>query len=139
MYKRQGQDSLGVCLDESSPRLSEQHGEALFDAQGGETPYLRQAIGFLEQFQLEHQRTQAFCRRLHECGVLQAMNARAELPGGAVLQLDGMLVVDEARWRALPESQLMPMFRAGETDLVGMHLLSLSNLQRLMERTARVG
>ena len=131
-----GQSQLGVCVDEAAQATGQQPGEALFDAQGEPTPYLKQAIGFLEQFQRERQRTRAFCQHLHEADLLQPMNARADLPDGRAFTVDGLLVVDEKKLLALPDAQVLALFRGGELHLLSMHLLSLSNLKALTQRMA---
>ena len=129
--------SLAVCIDEAYPGWNVAQGEPLFDADGNETPYLKNALEFLAQYQREHQRTEAFCRRLDEAGLLREMNARAQLADGRAFTVDGLLVVDEQKLFALPDATALAMFRAGELHLVSMHLASLSNLQRLVDRMAQ--
>lgn len=129
--------SLAVCIDEAYPGWNVAEGEPLFDAEGSQTPFLKNALEFLTQYQREHQRTEAFCRRLDEAGLLKEMNARAQLADGRAFAVDGLLVVDEQKLLALPDTTALAMFRAGELHLVAMHLASLSNLQRLVDRMAR--
>jgi hypothetical protein len=131
--------SLAVCVDEAFAGWNVAEGEALFDAEGGETPFLRNALEFLTQYQREHVRTEAFCRRLEEAGLLKEMNARAQLADGRAFNVDGLLVVDEQKLLALPDATALAMFRSGELHLVSMHLASLSNLQRLVDRMAGRG
>jgi hypothetical protein len=127
------QTSLAVCIDESYPGLSETQGEPLFDAAGKETPYLTNALEFLQQYQREHVRTDAFCQRLEEAGLLREMNARADLKDGRTFQVSGLLVVDEKKLMELPDETVLSMFRKGEMHLVSLHLASLSNIQRLVD------
>lgn len=128
---------LALCIDEACPRVGEQEGEPLFDAKGQETPYLRQAVEFLSQFQREARRTEGFCQRLDRAGLLQPMNARADLKDGRSFTVDGFLVVDEKKLMALPDATVLELFRGGELHLVSLHLASLSNLQRLVDRMAQ--
>src|SRR3954469_6320165 len=58
--------SLAVCIDEAFPGLNDTEGELLFDAEGKDTPYLRNALDFLGHYQREHLRTEAFCQRLEQ-------------------------------------------------------------------------
>lgn len=129
--------SLAVCVDEAYAGLSETEGEPLFDAQGKETPFLRNALDFLTAYQREYVRTEAFCDRLDQAGVLTEMNARADLVDGRSFTVNGLLVVDEKKLLALPDATVLQMFRAGEMHLVSMHLASLSNMKRLVDRLAR--
>ena len=132
-----GEPSLAVCIDEACPGLGHDEGEPLFDAEGRETAYLRTALDFLAAYQREIARTQAFCARLAQAGVLVDMNARADLVDGRSFTLNGLLVVDEKKLLALPDATALALFRAGELHLVSLHLASLSNLQRLVDRVAQ--
>lgn len=128
---------LGVCMDEAYGGFSEEEGEPLFDAQGRDTPFLRNAVEFLSQYQQEVLRTRAFCQRLERSGLLREMNAKADLVDGRSFTVGGLWVVDEAKLMALPDTAALAMFRAGELHLVSMHLASLSNMKRLVERLAQ--
>lgn len=132
-----GQDTLAVCIDESYAGVNEVDGEALFDAAGQDTPFLRNALEFLAACQREALRTDAFCQRLDQAGLLTEMNARADLVDGRTFSVNGLLVVDEKKLGALPDATALSMFRQGELHLVSMHLLSLSNMRQLVERLAQ--
>ena len=129
--------SLGVCIDEAYAGLSEQEGEPLFDEGGQDTPFLRNALDFLTQYQREYLRTEAFCQKLAQAGLLTEMNARADLVDGRTFTVGSLLVVDEKKLLALPDATALSLFRSGELHLISMHLLSLSNMQRLVERLAQ--
>lgn len=132
-----GQDTLAVCIVESCAGVNDVDGEALFDASGQDTPFLRNALEFLAACQRESLRTDAFCQRLDQAGLLAEMNARADLVDGRTFSVTGLLVVDEKKLGALPDATALAMFRQGELHLVSMHLLSLSNMRQLVERLAQ--
>jgi hypothetical protein len=129
--------SLAVCIDEAFAGLNDTEGEALFDAEGKDTPYLRNALDFLAHYQREHLRTEAFCQRLDQSGLLVEMNARADLVDGRSFTVNNLLVVDEKKLGTLPDATALAMFRSGELHLLSMHLVSLSNMQRLVDRVAQ--
>jgi hypothetical protein len=129
--------SLGVCVDEAYGGLDNKEGEALFDARGGNTPFLQNALDFLTRYQQEFGRTEAFCRRLEQAGLLMEMNAKAQLGDGRSFAVNGLLVVDEKKLMALPDAVALSLFRAGELHLISMHLASLSNMQKLVELMAQ--
>lgn len=132
-------EQMGVCIDEAFPGLNEQEGEALFDDKGGNTPFLQNALDFLQRYQVEYLRTEAFCRKLADAGLLVEMSAKADLVDGRSFTVAGLMVVDENKLRALPDDQVLALFRTGELHLVSMHLLSLSNLSKLVDRMAQRG
>lgn len=132
-----GGEQLGVCVDEAYDGFNTNEGEALFDEQGGNTPFLANAVQFLENYQREFARTEVFCQRLEQFGLLREMNAQAKLRDGRSFTVSNVLVVDEARLKALPDAVALSLFRSGELHLVYMHLASLSNMQRLADRLLR--
>ncbi|MEO7549499.1 MAG: SapC family protein, partial [Ramlibacter sp.] len=99
--------NAGVCIDEAFAGLNEHEGEALFDAQGSNTPFLQNAIDFLQQYQREYVRTEAFCRRLQDAGLLREMNAKADLVDGRTFTVGSLLVVDEPTLMALPDATVL--------------------------------
>jgi len=127
-------EQMGVCIDEAFPGLNDTEGEPLFDDQGRNTPFLQNALDFLQRYQQEYLRTQAFCQRLEQAGLLVEMSARADLLDGRTFTVAGLMVVDEQKLHALPDEQVLALFRGGELHLLSMHLLSLSNLRRLVDR-----
>jgi hypothetical protein len=128
--------AMGVCIDEAYRGLNGEEGESLFDAQGGNTPFLQNALDFLTRYQQEYQRTETFCKRLEQSGLLTEMNAKADLADGRSFSISGVLVVDEKKLLALPDAVALSLFRSGELHLVSLHLASLSNMKKLMDRMA---
>ncbi len=129
--------NMGVCIDEAYPGLGEQQGEALFDSKGNNTAFLQNALDFLNRYQVEYLRTERFCQRLQEWGLLTTMNAKAELFDGTHLMVDGLMVVDERKLQQLDDVQALELLRAGHLSWVYTHMVSLSNLNRLVDRLAQ--
>jgi len=130
-------DQLGVCIDEAYQGFTVTEGEALFDDKGANTPFLTNAVEFLERYQREFARTEVFCQRLEQAGLLREMNAKADLRDGRSFTVSGLFVVDEPKLMALPDAVALSLFRAGELHLVSMHLASLSNMRSLADRLAQ--
>jgi hypothetical protein len=128
--------AMGVCIDEAFEGLGEKEGEPLFDAQGGNTPFLQNALDFLNRFQQEHGRTETFCQRLEQAGLLTEMNAKADLMDGRSFTVSSLLVVDEKKLLALPDAVALSLFRSGELHLISLHLASLANMKKLVDRMA---
>ena len=131
-----GRSDMAVCMDEAFDGLSDSEGEALFDAKGRNTPFLQNALDFLNRYQAEYLRTEAFCQRLEQLGLLMEMNAKADLVDGRSFTVNGLLIVDEKKLLALPDAAALTLFRSGELHLISMHLMSLSNMQKLVARMA---
>ncbi|HXD43082.1 MAG TPA: SapC family protein [Ramlibacter sp.] len=129
--------SMAVCVDEAFPGLNETDGQPLFDAQGNNTPFLQNALDFLTRYQQEYRRTELLCERLEQAGLFKQMDAKADLADGRTFTVSGLLVIDEQKLMALPDAQVLALFRTGELHLVSMHLLSLSNMKQLVDRMAQ--
>ena len=131
---------LILCIDERYPGWNRKgHGQALFDENGERTEYLDRTLNFVEEYQRQFERTQAFCRRLGELGLLQPMAARFKLPTGEKAQLTGFSAVDREKLEALPDNTLAEMARTGELELVYLHLRSLRNIEAVLSRFSGVG
>lgn len=124
---------LTVCVDEAYAGLSSQHGEALFDGAGGETAYLQNVMDFLRLFHTEMLRTAAFTQKLVDLDLLRSQVITVER-GERKRTLEGLWVVDEARLNALDEAHKLDLLRSGYLLWIHAHLLSLSNLERLVLR-----
>jgi hypothetical protein len=131
-----GASGINVLVDEAWSGFSEHGAEPLFEAGDAPAPALQRAIDFLERFELETERTRAFCERLVMLGLLKEMKADATLPNGQKLSVDGFHAVDEERLRALPDATILELWRNGLLMLMQAHLLSLANIRHLVNRKA---
>ena len=134
-----GRAEMAVCVDEAFTGLNSSQGEPLFDAQGKDTPFLHNALDFLQRYQAEYMRTELFCQRLEQAGLLMEMNAKADLVDGRSFTINGLMIVDEKKLLALPDPAALSLLRSGELHLISMHLVSLSNMQKLVDRMAARG
>lgn len=128
--------SFTLCIDETFPGLlREGGGRPLYD---GEQPsaYTQNVLRFLQQYQVEYQRTQAFCRKLRDWNLLEPMKAQVQLESGERVALGGFMAVDRARLKTLPAEKLAELVRSDELELLYTHLSSLRNFTRLRERMA---
>lgn len=128
---------MAVCIDEAYPGLGTSEGEALFDTAGNNTPFLQNALDFLNRYQQEYLRTDAFCQRLVEMDLLMEMNAKADLVDGRSFTVNGLMIVDEQKLLALSDARALSLFRSGELHWISMHLASLTNMQRLVNQLAQ--
>jgi len=132
-----GLENTAVMIDRGWKGFSRTEGEPLYEPDGKPAARLVEAMGFLEQFEVQADNTLAVCRRLAEFELLREMTANATLADGSTLALNGFFVVDEAKLRALPDAQVIELHRSGALGLVHAHLASLGNLQALLERKAQ--
>lgn len=134
VFAETGSDLLTVCIDETWPGFGEEEGEALFDAGGEPSAMLRGVLDMLAEYQRQVNFTEHFATRLAAAGVLKEAAAHADLSDGRTLDLQGIQVIDEEKFRALPDATLKEWFASGELGLVYAHLMSLGNLLELARR-----
>lgn len=104
-------------------------GEPLFD-NGQPTETLQRALGLVEAFHREAQSTQAFCRWLDEQQLLTPVTAEVRAGENAAHRLEGMWVVDEAKFNELSDEEVVKQFKSGQLAWVYAHLMSLKNLSK---------
>lgn len=124
-----------LCVDEGFPGFNQEgRGEKLFDAEGKPSPYVENVLKFLQSYQVEFRRTQAFCQKLRELNLLEPMRAQVTLESGERMALTGFMAVDRARLKALPGEKLAEMARSDELELVYAHLHSMRHFASMRER-----
>lgn len=126
-------DRFAVCVDESYAGLNEKEGEALFGADGKETPYMERVLNFLQTFHAEILRTRLFANRLAELGLLVPKVITVER-AGQKQHLQGLRIVDAARLGGIDDARVVELFRSGYLGWIHAHLLSLGNIAQLARR-----
>lgn len=128
-----GKGEVVICLDEAADCLSKDEGQALFE-DGKPSAALQNVIKLMQDYQAHALRTQEFCKRLGEYNLFTESNAQANLPDGSTFRLSGLYVIDEKRLQVLDKDKIHGLVGNGELGLVYAHLMSLGNLQRLVEK-----
>jgi hypothetical protein len=108
-------------------------GERLFDSDGEQTQYLKGVLRFLQEYQGRFTRTQAFCARLIEHGLLQPMQAQFNLADGERRTLGGFQVVDREKLKMLPPETLADLCARDELECAYLHLASLRHFQDMLQ------
>ncbi len=122
-----------VCVDESYAGLNEAEGEPLFEADGSDSAWLKQATGFLLQFRQEMDASHRFAERLAALGLLVERQINYELQGRSY-KLSGFKLIDEQKLLALPPDTVQELFAKGWLGLAYASLLSQAQVPRLAAR-----
>jgi hypothetical protein len=133
-------DQMTLCIDEAYEGLnSEDRGERMFDGEGKETSYLRNVLRFVEEYQATFARTQAFCDRLDAAGLLEEARIDYTLADGKAGRVTGFLRISGQKFRALDDADVLTMFRSGDLDMIQMHILSMQQVERLVNKSVGIG
>jgi hypothetical protein len=129
-----------LCIDESFSGFNQdKRGQPLYEAERKPSPYVDNVLKFLQQYQVEFQRTQAFCRKLKDMNLLESMRAQIRLDSGESIALTGFMVVDRARLKTLSSDKLAELAKTDELELIYLHLQSMRNFTGMRERLAAAG
>jgi hypothetical protein len=134
----QQENTYTLCVDEAWDGCNKDgKGERLFDEKGERTEYLSRMLKFLEESQAHFVRTQTYCKHLKEMDLLEPMKADFTLPGGEKKSLGGFMAVNRDKLRNLAPEKLAQLAKTDELELTYIHLLSMNNFRRVLERTAK--
>ncbi len=126
-----------LCIDESFSGFNQQQrGQPLFEGERKPSQYVDNVLKFLQQYQIEFQRTQAFCKKLKDLNLLESMRAQIRLDSGESIALTGFMVVDRARLKTLSAEKLAELVKSDELELIYIHLQSMKNFTGMRERLA---
>ncbi len=126
-----------ICVEKSS--LDEERGEAMFDAGGQPTETWKGVERLLSEYEADLERGREMCAVLADYGLLEPFSMQAKLKqekGGGSMQITGIHRVAEKNLENLNAAQLKNLMRKGYLARVYIHLLSLENFGRLLDRKA---
>jgi len=124
-----------LCVDKEFKGLNEDgRGEKLFDEQGEKTTYLDKMLNFLQEYQLQFQRTQTFCKQLKELDLLETMQAHISMPTGSQQSLTGFQVINRDRLKALDGEKLAELAKTDALELAYLHLQSMNNFSVMVDQ-----
>jgi len=126
-----------ICVE--SAALDEGSGEAMFDAQGRPSQRWSEIERLLTEYEADLERSRELCSVLADYGLLEPFAMQATLSkekGGGAMNLTGMHRVNEKNLENLNAAQLKNLLRKGFLARIYLHLVSLENFARLLERKA---
>src|SRR5690606_7709519 len=121
-----------LCIDERFAGFNrEGKGQRLFGDDGKPSSYTENVLKFLQEYQAQFQRTQAFCRKLTEHGLLESMQAQVTTQKGEKLSLSGFMAVNRERLKKLDREVLAQLIATDELELIYLHLQSMRNFNAM--------
>lgn len=123
-----------VCVEDSAIT---DDGDELFDDQGEALPVWSQIQEFVTEYERDLMRGEEFCRLLAGHKLLEPISVTAEL-GEFKMELSGLYRVNREALSALPEDVLRTLMKDEAMDAIFVHLWSINNFQRLLNRRSIV-
>lgn len=129
------EDRFLLCIDEEYPGLNrEGRGQPLFATDGKPSPYVENVLKFLQEYQTQYLRTQAFCAKVKELDLLEPMQAQVTMATGSRIALGGFMAISRSKLKALPGDKLAELAATDELELMYLHLQSMRNFDMLRQR-----
>lgn len=120
-----------LCIDEEfSGNNTEGLGERLFDAEGSQTQYAKSVMKFMQEYQVNFDRSRLFCNKLKELGLLEQVQIRIGAETNEA-RLRGFMVVNRQKLNNLSGEQLAELAKTGELEMCYVHLQSMQNLSTI--------
>jgi len=125
-------ERLGVYFDENSDMLSED-GEPLFTDEGEPSDFFKNRQKFLTELANSEMQNQRFIKQIKELELLEEIQIRITYTSGQVRNVTGVLSVNEKKLIELADDKVLAMHKAGYLGAAYSMMLSLGQLNRLVE------
>ncbi|WP_016955241.1 SapC family protein [Catenovulum agarivorans] len=101
-----GKTKYVLCIDENSPALSFDQGEALFDENGEQTEVFKQSYQVISDILKDEPITQDFVQSLVELDLIEPMSLDIVLDNQQKLQINGLYTISNERLSMLKATEL---------------------------------
>ena len=124
-----------ICIEKA---YIDEQGETMFDDKGQPNAKWKDLERLLGEYESDLERSREMCSILSDYGLFEPFTMQASLRDDAAkpMQITGMFRVIEKNLENLNTAQLKNLMRKGILPRLYMHLLSLANFGRLLERKA---
>ena len=127
-----------VSLDLDNPRVGQDEGEALFDADGGSTDFLNQKNALLDKLHRGLQHGSGFIDTLLQHQLLEQITLDLAFTDGSKKSVQGFYSIAEEQLYKLKGDVLESLNQAGYLQPVFMAVASLSRVRDIIERRNRL-
>jgi len=131
--RNEGKSDLVLCIDEESEFVSDTEGESLFNEKGEPGKITETARNYLIELQKFSELTSMFSKELAERELLSPLNMQIKNSQGALVKIDGIFAVNETKLNELPNEAFMELRKRGALSLIYAHLVSLVQMERLVQ------
>ncbi len=132
--ERPEQSQFALCIDEDSGLIEDGEGERALFADGEPTELTKRALDFCSAYHRQFIATREFCEALNASGILDEKTANIAVGGDQRVALQGLRLIDEEKFRALPDETFLEWRRRGWLPAVYCQLMSQNNWALLARR-----
>lgn len=126
-------NTLMMCLDSTSPFLSESDGIALFDEDGNGTEFLANRNDLLTEVFQGERITEQFTRKILELDLLKPFEILLQGMDGMTRKVTGLMTFDAAKLRQLSDAQMLELHKLDFLAPCYVIYASLFQIHRMMQ------
>jgi hypothetical protein len=136
-------DRFVVCVDEAASCVTNKTPAQPFFGDDDTSPFTKEAFEFLQNFERDRQATTAMVQELKDLDLFEPkdMHFQGQLADGTPgerQKIADYFAVSEDKLRNLPADKIKSLAERGILAVIFSHLVSLSNWQRLVNKTLRL-
>jgi hypothetical protein len=124
---------LGLAVEESSPRLHDREGDALFGADGQPTATATRVADKLSRHRDDLDAAAAFTAALAAEAVIRPLSLRLRFADGRENQVEGLYGIGADALAGLPDAAVLRLHRAGHLQAAHVMMASANQLYRLQQ------
>ena len=129
-----------ITFNPAHPRVTTDKGEAVFNEQGGYTPYLEQVVKMLESIDAGQQQNRLLVAALEKYDLLEHSTIAITLKDGSNYELVGFSTIADDKFEQLSAEALKDLNEQKLLLPITMIMASMSNLGNLVDiRNSRLG
>lgn len=125
-----------ICVEKMYVAAEGEAGDKLFDDKAQPLPRWVEIEKLLNEYEADLERTREMCDILADYKLFEPFTMQATLNGGAAMTLNGMYRIEEKKLELLDANQHRNLIKKGLMGRIYVHLLSLDNFGRLLDRKA---
>lgn len=130
-------DNMAVCVDTASKLVNEKEGQALFNADGVESDYLKNIANFLTRLMGQGKFSDDFSQYLASKELFEEQTITVKLDDGTDHRLNGVFRVDEEKLNQLDNDTFLELRTKGYLPAIYAHLASLRQVNNLARLNAQ--
>ena len=124
----------GLAIDLDSPRLASGEGQALFTENGDPTPYLESVKASFGELRPGIEMTKIFLATLMSLKLIEPISISLSFDDGSKRELAGLYTINREALRALPDANVVELFRRGYLQLIYLMIASVKQIPVLAKK-----
>jgi hypothetical protein len=121
-----------LCIDIESPCLTASGQKSIVDADGSDSPYLREILAILGELLAGQKRTHTLLNTALSMDLLCPIVLDVVLEDGKPLHVEGLYSIDEERFRSLETDKVGMLWNEGLMDLFYSVIISTGQIFNLI-------